>query len=225
MLTSEQLIRQSEIIPARVLDTPITVIGAGAIGSFVVLSLAKMGFNRIEVWDFDEVSDANMSCQWFRVKDIGLPKVQALQSLIRDFTELTIEIQEEKYEGQKPLEGIVISSVDSMRARKTIWQSVLKSPEVTYLIDPRMAAEYALSFVIDPKLERDRKAYESTLYTDSNSVEERCTAKATMYTATMLAGYVAKHVKDIVTGTPYARTTQWNIGTNVLQNWMRADLV
>lgn len=225
MLTEDQLIRQSEIIPARFLDTPVTVIGAGAIGSFVVLALAKMGFNRIEVWDYDEVSDANMSCQWFRVKDIGLPKVQALQRLIRDFTELTIDIQEERYEGQKKLEGIVISSVDSMMARKIIWDSILRSPDVTYLIDPRMAAEYALSFVIDPRSAKDRKAYETTLYSDANSVEERCTAKATMYTATMLAGYVAKHVKDIVTGTPYARTTQWNIGTNVLQNWMRADLV
>lgn len=221
MLTEEQLIRQSAIIPARVLDTPITVIGAGAIGSFTVLALSKMGFTKIHVWDFDEVSDANMSCQWFRVGDIGKPKVIALRDLIRDFTGLNIEVSEEKYEGQTELEGIVISSVDSMKARKMIWQSVQKSRQVMFLIDPRMAAEYALSFVMDPKNEKDIKAYETTLYTDSNSVDEPCTAKATMYTATMLAGYVAKHVKDILTGTPYARTTQWNIGTNVLQNWMR----
>lgn len=220
MLTEEQLIRQKEIIPSGILDTPITVIGAGAIGSFAVLALAKMGFNRLHVWDFDEVSDANMNCQWFRIGDIGKPKVIALQELIRDFTGMLIEISDERFSEQSPVEGIVISSVDSMRVRREIWAAVKNNPEVRYLIDPRMAAEYALSFVMNPSDAKDIKAYETTLYSDANAVEERCTAKATMYTATMLAGYVAKHVKDILTGTPYARTTHWNIGTNVLQNWM-----
>lgn len=221
MLTEDQLIRQSEIIPSRVLDTEITVIGAGAIGSFVVLALAKMGFNRIAVWDFDEVSDANMSCQWYRTKDIGKPKVVALQELIRDFTGLGIETHDERFEGQRVLSGIVISSVDSMKVRKVIWDAVKGHGGVTHLIDPRMAAEYALSYVMDPHNPKDIKAYEVTLYSDANAVKERCTAKATMYTATMLAGYVAKHVKDLVTGTPYARVTNWNIATNVLQNWTK----
>lgn len=221
MQNEDFLIRQSEIIPAQVHNTPITVIGAGAIGSFTVLALSKMGFHNIDVWDFDEVSDANMSCQWFRIKDIGKPKVIALRDLIAEFTGLPLEVHEDRYEGQEVLSGIVISSVDSMKAREVIWKAVKGYSGVTHLIDPRMAAEYALSFVMNPHDEKDIKAYETTLYSDENAVEERCTAKATMYTAALLAGYVAKHVKDIVTGTPYARTTQWNIGTNVLQNWMK----
>lgn len=219
MLNDDYLIRQSDIIPSNVLETPITVIGAGAIGSFTVLALSKMGFHNIQVFDFDEVSDANMSCQWYRIKDIKKPKVEALQDLIRDFTGLGITAIDERFDGSQELKGIVISSVDSMAVRKMIWESILKSPGVTHLIDPRMAAEYALSFVMKPQSEADRKSYEKTLYTDENSVEERCTAKATMYTATMLAGYVAKHVKDIVTNTPYARTTHWNIGANSYQSW------
>jgi molybdopterin/thiamine biosynthesis adenylyltransferase len=221
MQNEDYLIRQSDIIPSKVLETPITVIGAGAIGSFAVLALAKMGFHNIKVFDFDEVSDANMSCQWYRISDIKKPKVEALQDLIRDFTGLAIEIVNDRFDGSQELQGLVISSVDSMEVRKLIWDTAKRSPKVQYVIDPRMASEYALSFVMKPHDTKDINSYEKTLYTDQNAVEERCTAKATMYTATMIAGYVAKHVKDILTGTPYARVTHWNIGLNTLQNWMR----
>lgn len=219
MIDNKYLIRQSDIISADLLTQEITLIGAGAIGSFVALALVKMGFTKLHVYDFDEVSEVNMSCQWFRIKDIGKPKVEALRELIHDFTGVNIDISNERYDGGQPLKGIVISAVDSMEVRKLIWNHALKSPVVQWFIDPRMAAEYALSFVMDPRDEKDIKAYETTLYTDADAVEERCTAKATMYTATMVAGYVAKHVKDLVTGQPYARTTQWNIATNILQNW------
>lgn len=221
-MKADYRIRQSDLIPETVLRTPITVIGAGAIGSFTILALTKMGFDRIKVYDFDTVSDANMSCQWYRPKDIGKPKVEALQEIIREFTEVPIDAVNERFDGKQALEGIVISSVDSMEVRKLIWEHVKMNPATPWYIDPRMAAEYALSFVMNPHDTKDITAYENTLYTDANAVEEPCTAKATMYTATMIAGYVAKHVKDIVTAKPYARITHWNIGTNVMQNWGRA---
>lgn len=219
MINEDYLIRQSDLIPHGLLSQQITLIGAGAIGSFTVLALTKMGFHRIHVYDFDEVSDANMSCQWFRTKDIGKPKVEALKELIQDFTEIPIDISNERYDGKQPLNGIVITSVDSMEVRKTIWEAAKKSDNVSWVIDPRMAAEYGLSFVMNPRDAKDIKAYETTLYTDENAVQEPCTAKSTMYTATLMAGYVAKHVKDLVTGNDYARVTHWNIGTNILQSW------
>ena len=212
------LTRQLDLIPLENLKTKITVIGCGAIGSFVVLSLAKMGFENIMVYDFDAVSVENMNCQWYRFEDIGKPKALALRDLVKDFTRLELEAIDGKYDGQK-LEGIVISAVDSMAVRKMIWENVKDNGDVFWLIDPRMAAEYALSFVMDPNSTKDIESYEKTLYTDEKAVEERCTAKATMYTAAMIAGYVAKHVKDLVTNNPYARVTHWNIATNNMQNW------
>lgn len=220
-MIEEYLVRQSDIIPREVLSQPITVIGAGAIGSFAVLALTKMGFFKVKVYDFDQVSDVNMSCQWFRISDIGKPKVKALQDLIFDFTNTNIEAIDERFDGSQDLDGIVISSVDSMEVRRLIWNKVKNNKAVSWFIDPRMASEYALSFVMNPSDEKDIKAYETTLYEDKDAVDEPCTSRSTMYTATMLAGYVAKHVKDLLTGTPYARTTQWNIGLNVLQNWMK----
>lgn len=217
----EHLTRQLDLIPMKALDQKITIIGAGAIGSFTALSLSKMGFYDIEVWDFDEVSIENMNCQWYRFGDIGKPKVDALKQLVFDFTKITITPKQERYVDQ-PLSGILITAVDSMAARKLIWERIKAGNYgVSWLIDPRMAAEYALSFVINPWDEKDRDTYEKVLYSDEAAVQERCTAKATMYTSTMIAGYVAKHVKDIVTGGDYARVTHWNIATNSLINWSK----
>ena len=44
-------LRQMDICPPEKLQFPITVIGAGAIGSASVLTLAKMGCGNITVWD------------------------------------------------------------------------------------------------------------------------------------------------------------------------------
>lgn len=219
----DHLTRQLDIIPMAKLGTRITIVGCGAIGSFTALALAKMGFQNITVYDFDTVSVENMNCQWFRFSDIGQPKALALQSLIKDFTKTEIVALNEKYEEQR-LEGIVVSAVDSMAVRARIWNNVKGNRRVSWFIDPRMAAEYALSFVMNPHDRADIESYEKTLYSDKNSVQEPCTAKSTMYTATMIAGYVAKHVKDLVTGADYARVTHWDIKTNDLQNWGKSPI-
>ena len=215
----DHLTRQLDLIPLMALNRKITVIGAGAIGSFTVLNLVKMGFTDVTVYDFDSVSIENMNCQWYRKKDIGKPKVLALKEIILDFTDVPIEIRQLKWNGTQDLEGIVISAVDSMEVRRQIWKHCFGNYKVEWLIDPRMAAEYALMYTIDPSDEKDQKTYEATLYSDSESVQEACTAKATMYTATMISGHVAKAVKDIVTGGKYARSTAWDIALNNQLTW------
>src|ERR1017187_7892825 len=116
-LTNAHLTRQLDIIPIRVLGEPITIIGVGAGGSFATLMLAKMGFTRITVIDFDIVSVENMNSQFYRFKDIGQPKVTALQALVEDFTGVKITAVNDRYQGNVVFPGIVVSAVDSMAAR------------------------------------------------------------------------------------------------------------
>lgn len=216
----EHLTRQLDLIPTSVLGEKITIIGAGAIGSFTALTLAKMGFVDISVWDFDEVSIENMNSQFYRRQDIGKPKVEALYGLICDFTETEIDCRKERYQGGMPLPGIVISAVDSMQARRLIWDTHKnRAPHTKRVIDPRMGAEVALMYVMDPNSKVDQATYEKTLYTDQEGLQERCTAKAVMYTATMLSGLVAKAVKDILVKEPYTRTAQWSIKDCQLLAW------
>lgn len=81
----------------------------------------------------------------------------------------------------------------------------------------------ALLYTMCPLDMKDQASYEKTFYTDAEAVPEPCTAKSTMYTVGMLAGLVAKTVKDLVTGGKYARTAQWAIGHNEFKAWGRAE--
>src|SRR5215813_5940026 len=68
----------------------IDVIGAGATGSRIVLSLAKLGLENIHVWDFDTVEGHNIANQAYGMGDIGKLKVDALHDLVKAQTGLSI---------------------------------------------------------------------------------------------------------------------------------------
>ena len=209
------LTRQMDIIKPSILNEEIQIIGSGAIGSFTALSLAKMGFENITVWDFDMVDDVNLNCQFFRVSDIGKPKVEALKEIIQDFTGTEIKTKNEAYEGQV-LSGIVITALDNMKTRKLILDSNRGNIQIKRVIDPRMSAEYATMQMFDPGEGVSMSTYEKTLFDDDNSVQERCTAKSTMYTVNLIAGMVSKTVKNVLSGDKYMKGYVWDIGQNDL---------
>ncbi len=208
---NEHLTRQLDIIPMAVLGEPIHIIGAGAIGSFTALALAKMGFADISVYDFDKIEIENMNCQFYRFEDIGNSKVAALQSLVENFTGVKIEVKDKPY-AKGILGGIVISAVDSMKVRRLIWENHKEKAIATRMvIDPRMGAEFATVYAMNPMDPDDINSYEKTLHSDEAAEQERCTAKSTIYTALLLSGFVAKVVKDVLTSDRYPRITNWNI--------------
>lgn len=208
--SAEHLTRQLDLIPMAALKYPVTVIGCGAIGSFATLALAKMGVENITVYDFDEVSIENMNNQFFRFKDIGSNKATALAALVEDFTGVKINAIPSKYE-TGDLEGIVVVAVDSMDVRAQIFEQVITQPNVRWLVDPRMSAEMYAQYVCRTQVEISKKFYEGYLYPDSEAIAERCTAKSTIYTATLAAGYVAKTVKDIITKGSVQSMVAWDI--------------
>jgi molybdopterin/thiamine biosynthesis adenylyltransferase len=203
-------IRQRDLVPEHILDTPITIVGAGAIGSWTALCLAKMGFSFLEVFDDDMVDEVNLSSQMFSPSQIEQPKVFALKDIVKAFTGVEIKAVQKRFDLDSRGEGaVVISAVDSMVSRRAIYRSVISSYS-KFLIDPRMGAESALLYVCKPHDPSDRERYEKTFYSDQDAVQERCTAKATIYTANMLSGLVCKTVRDVLVG-PYKWHSLWSI--------------
>lgn len=217
-LTNEHLTRQLDIIPTHVLGEQITIIGAGAIGSFLALNLAKMGFTQIAVIDYDTVDVVNMNSQFYRFKDIGKPKVQALHDLVEDFTGVKITAVNDKYTGGA-LPGIVVSAVDSMAVRKLIWeQHKEKGVRTKLIVDPRMSAEFCALYAAEP-MDSKTHGYENTLFSDGEAVQERCTAKATMYTVGPIAGLCAKVIKEFLVDETYTKNIQWCLNSNDHKGW------
>lgn len=213
---NQHLTRQADLIPESALGERITIIGAGAIGSWVTLALAKMGFQNLTVFDHDTLEIENMNSQFYPRKSVGLKKAHALAHLVDDFTGVKITAHPDKWETGK-LPGTVIACVDSMAVRTALWDEHSgKSLATRAIIDPRMGAENALLYVMKPMDIRDDESYRKSLYTDKDAVQEACTSKATIYCALSLSGLVVTQVKALVTGKPYGRVIQWAVASNTL---------
>jgi len=186
--------RHWDILDVERLHTlPISIIGAGSVGSFTTLCLSKMGAKRIKVWDDDLVDEHNIANQFYRMEDVGEYKVDALQKMIMDFEGTPIETEAEKFYGLDECEGIIIVAVDNMNARKRIWNNIKGNSNVSLFIDPRMGAKVARIYFVNPM---DFGAYEETLYDDDEAADERCTAKTIIYNVLGISSFISKGVED-----------------------------
>ena len=191
--------RQLDIVSPEQLAFPIAVIGAGAIGSATVVTLAKMGCSDITVWDHDTLEEHNIPNQLCKPTMVGHPKVEALRELTLELTEVVIKTENRRYRGQK-LRGVVIAAVDSMDARQVIWKRVKLEPDVPLLIDARMGGEFARIYTIHPCDPEDIDFYESNIYTSSEAEPLPCSARSIVYCPTVVAGFIGTFIKDHTTG-------------------------
>jgi molybdopterin/thiamine biosynthesis adenylyltransferase len=197
--------RQLDLVTPGELKLPITVVGAGGIGSPTALALAKMGCSQLTVYDPDLVEPHNLPNQFYRLEDSARPKVEALRELIRTFTGLEIVSIQEAVNQQR-LSGLVISGVDSMSARQSIWQGAVRyRSHVELYIDARMGAEVCRIYSIRPSDPEDVRAYELTLYDDDQATDDACTARAIIYNVLSIAGLIANQVKKYAKGEPLDR--------------------
>jgi molybdopterin/thiamine biosynthesis adenylyltransferase len=187
-------LRSSGLVSIDELKTPITMIGAGSIGSFTALYLAKMGCENINVWDFDKVSEVNVGCQLYGIEHIGRFKTQCLQATILHLTGVEIVPHETRWGGV--VSPILISCVDSMNTRREIWETIKHNGGIDWYIDGRMAGEYLHIYTIKMG---DTKAM--TEYTKSLQGKDQehisCSERSVVYNTSIVGGLIAKQIKSI----------------------------
>ncbi|MCX8178427.1 MAG: ThiF family adenylyltransferase [Candidatus Aenigmarchaeota archaeon] len=64
--------------------TKLAIVGVGSIGSILAEILARSGFTKIKIIDRDFVEENNIDNQNFRQSDIGLAKVEAVESRLKE---------------------------------------------------------------------------------------------------------------------------------------------
>lgn len=185
----------------------VTLIGVGGIGSLLAITLAKMGFH-LNLFDDDIVSPENTGTQFYGDSQVGQPKLEAISDALRLYVPDTFVYCNQGRIGVPPLVGeygcnmlqgqIVISGVDSIQARKDIWQVLTYNnrPAFDWYIDLRMGLLDLYAFVVDS---RDTAWYEQelALVNDELLGSLPCTSKATYFTAagaSCLAGIICKRI-------------------------------
>lgn len=185
--------RQQGIVTPEVLP-PVTVIGAGGIGSFTLLALAKMGCTNLTVYDDDKVEDHNLPNQLYGPFHKGHTKVNAAYEICYNLAAVNVTQVGSKFSGVVD-NGVVVSGVDSMEARKEIWLMLKMKPAVTLYIEARMGAEVSRIYSVNPTDPSDIEYYEGMLYDDKYAIEAPCTERAIIYNGFSIAALIANNVK------------------------------
>ena len=209
-------LRQLELVHPDALETPVAVVGCGGIGSFAALALAKMGCRHLALYDDDRVEPHNLPNQLYRPGDVGRPKAEALAEIVRTFTGVTPRMAVERVEGQR-LTGLVVAGVDSMRARRTIWQRCVRyRAAVPLFLDGRLGAEVIRLYAIRPADPDDVRFYGATLYDDAEAEPLGCSAAGIIYTGFAMGSLIANQVKRFAAGEPMRREILCDLKTLTL---------
>lgn len=187
--------RHMELFDPTTFTQKVTVIGAGATGSWLVLQLAKLGIQNITVYDFDIVEAHNIPNQLYGALDVGKPKVTALKEFILHQTGTTINAINERYESKR-LSGYVFCMVDTMSGRDKIWKQNIKfKSAVTLYVEPRMGLDTARIYNVEPMNTDHHKRYEECFYGDDEAEVSSCgTSMTVITTALSTSAWVARQL-------------------------------
>ena len=207
--------RQLDLVKPSELKFPIYLVGAGGIGSWTALALAKLGCSNITVFDFDKVEEHNLPSQIYTADQLGQYKVFALRDAIENLTGTTITAIPRGFieyfnearaiaEDDKPDfpfgAEMVILAVDSMTARNQIWTELLdKFDKQEYkfncFIDGRMGGEVMRILTVNPHDKDSVEKYKKRLFSQEKASKEPCTARSVVYNTFVCGGFIASLVK------------------------------
>jgi sulfur carrier protein ThiS adenylyltransferase len=189
-------IRQRELVPPERLATcRALVVGVGAIGRQIAVQLAALGVPVMDLIDHDIVAVENLGPQAYYPHDVGVAKVEATASVCQLINpELQLQLHQCPFRrsSAKTLtvfsdherERVLFCCVDSIGTRRLIWEAVKE--KVAFFTDGRMSAEVIR--VLTASQPASDQNYEQTLFEPQEAYAGSCTAKSTIYTASIAAG-------------------------------------
>jgi len=208
-IETNRFVRQQELVPQDQLATvTASVIGVGAIGRQVALQLAAIGVRRIQLIDFDEIELTNVTTQGYWHADVGQSKVLATAAaIVRIDPEIIVDTICDRYRPRMQLCEAVFCCVDSIETRAAIWRSV--GERCRFWADGRMLGEVIR--VLAAADVDSRRHYPSTLFTEAEAQRGNCTARSTIYAASITAGLMVHHFTRWLRGLPVDRDTSLNL--------------
>lgn len=141
------------------------IIGCGSVGSSVAELLARLGVEKISLYDFDIVEPHNIVNQMFVNTDIKREKVYATKDIIMGINpaaENHIKVFDKGYSGER-LSGYVFLCVDNIDLRRQICESNIQNKSIKAVFDFRTRLEDAQHYAADWSMPDDIKNLISTM--------------------------------------------------------------
>jgi sulfur carrier protein ThiS adenylyltransferase len=194
------------------------VIGVGAVGRQVAVQLASIGIRRMTLVDHDVVVVENLAPQAYWPSDLTVQKVRATADLCRRIHPgCRIEAVGERFRrsmvksmaafNDTQHHPVLFVCVDAIQTRAMIWEALRRVAD--FLVDGRMSAE-VIRVVASDHPATDAY-YSGTLFTAERAYAGSCTAKSTVYTATIAAGLMLAQFTKWLRGLPVERDLYLNV--------------
>jgi sulfur carrier protein ThiS adenylyltransferase len=198
-------IRHRDLVPPEKLSAVhAVVVGAGAVGRQTALQLAAIGVPKLTLYDPDTVSVENLATQGFWESDLGVPKVHAVANIAhQQFPQMDLATVADRFrrsdvrswEGVRPI--VLFACVDSVDTRRMIWSAV--QDRAAFFVDGRLAAEVVRVLA---SASPHGQSYPQTLFPAADAYTSRCTAKSTIYAASVAAGLMVAQFARWLRGQP-----------------------
>jgi len=206
--------RQSKLLdPAQIKDKSITIIGAGATGSYVASFLAQMGWGDrhhgqgiMNVFDGDIVEEHNLANQAYDLSDIGKPKVEALKNTILRKSGFEIEAFNQMVVNDTATNLIqstyVFVLTDTMKSRKEIFDRHLRfSFNTDLVIETRMGLREGRIYAFNPNNSDHVEEWKKTLYDDAAAEVSACGTSQSIvstvgFLSSLAVGRVIQHFNN-----------------------------
>lgn len=177
------------------IDTIVTIVGCGGIGSNVAFELITMGFKRFELYDDDIVEPRNLASQKaYRPSDLYRPKAEALAEVLIQYGATEVITHKRRLTAEDAFNGaLVIGAVDSMTSRQLIWEAVSASPDVELYLDGRLHRQIAQVLAVEPL---DPEWYtDGWLFSNEEAAQDgECTMRMIVFPATALASTMCRNL-------------------------------
>ena len=214
-------VRQRDLVPPqRLARCHAVVVGVGAIGRQAAVQLAAMGVPQLTLVDHDQVAVENLAVQGYAPHELGLAKVEATAAACKLLNpDLVIRTHAHRFRRSSPgelaalkvrrdeVDVALFCCVDDITARRLVWKA--SRDRLAFFADGRMAAEVLRVLVsTDPPCD-DR--YSSTLFAPEQAYAGSCTARSTIYSASVAAGLMVGAFARWLRGLPVERDLVLNL--------------
>ena len=139
--------KHKEFFDPDTLKDDIHIIGCGAVGSTIAEQLARLGIKKLHLYDFDTVTEHNITNQMYYLAHVGLTKLKALSKILYAINpDIDLELHTEGWKSGMALSGYVFLAVDIIETRKEIVQENYFNPTIKAMFDTRMRLTDAQHF-------------------------------------------------------------------------------
>ena len=196
-----------EFFDADKVTVPVNIVGVGAIGSNVAVTLARMGYNTLHIWDFDTVEAHNITNQMYTESQVGKSKVDACEENILAINPQCKVIKHA--EGLQPdytINGIVFMCVDNIDLRREIVEANKMNKYCLCISDFRMRLTDAQYYFADMHKSDEVKRMLKTMQFSHDEAKE-----ATPKSACNVELSVIYNV-NLIVALGVANVTKWILG-------------